>query len=99
MLLEIPALLSAEEVAGVHNALMQAKWGDGKVTAGYESARVKDNLQLPEDDPTRRKPDITLAQKHLKWEPKVPLKEGLEKTIDWFRGINVSDYRPPTPNF
>ncbi len=52
MLLEIPALLSAEEVAGVHNALMQAKWGDGKVTAGYESARVKDNLQLPEDDPT-----------------------------------------------
>ena len=54
---------------------------------------------LPEDDPTRRKPDITLAQKYLKWEPTIPLAEGLEKTIDWFRGINVSDYRPPTPNF
>lgn len=54
---------------------------------------------LPEDDPTRRKPDITLARKHLKWEPSIPLAEGLAKTIEWFREINVSDYRPPTPNF
>jgi UDP-glucuronate decarboxylase len=54
---------------------------------------------LPEDDPTRRKPDITLAQRHLNWEPTIPLAEGLAKTIEWFRGINVSDYRPPTPNF
>lgn len=54
---------------------------------------------LPEDDPTRRKPDISLAKKHLQWEPTIPLEEGLQKTIDWFRGINVSDYRPPTPNF
>ncbi len=54
---------------------------------------------LPEDDPTRRKPDITLAKKHLQWEPTIPLEEGLRKTIDWFQGINVSDYRPPTPNF
>jgi UDP-glucuronate decarboxylase len=54
---------------------------------------------LPEDDPTRRKPDITLARKHLGWEPTVALREGLKKTIDWFKTIRIEDYRPPTPNF
>jgi UDP-glucuronate decarboxylase len=54
---------------------------------------------LPQDDPTRRRPDITLAKKHLKWEPKITLREGLTKTIDWFKSIDLSSYRPPTPNF
>ena len=40
---------------------------------------------LPGDDPKRRKPDITLAKELLGWEPKVPLDEGLAKTIDYFR--------------
>jgi UDP-glucuronate decarboxylase len=40
---------------------------------------------LPTDDPRQRKPDITLAKKHLKWEPKVPLTEGLKKTIAYFK--------------
>lgn len=40
---------------------------------------------LPSDDPKKRKPDISLARKHLDWEPKVPLQEGLELTIDDFR--------------
>jgi UDP-glucuronate decarboxylase len=56
-------------------------------------------LPLPEDDPTRRRPDITLAGKHLQWKPVVPLRAGLEKTIEWFRSINYEHYRPPTPNF
>ncbi len=38
------------------------------------------------DDPAQRKPDIALARKALQWEPKVPLEEGLQKTIDYFRG-------------
>lgn len=38
-----------------------------------------------EDDPQRRKPDIARAKKYLNWEPKVPLQEGLIKTIDYFR--------------
>jgi UDP-glucuronate decarboxylase len=42
---------------------------------------------LPQDDPTQRKPDITLAQKKLGWQPRVPLKEGLAKTIEYFRGV------------
>ncbi|MDE3083920.1 MAG: SDR family oxidoreductase [Verrucomicrobiota bacterium] len=41
---------------------------------------------LPADDPKQRRPDIALAKKVLKWEPKVPLKEGLKRTIAYFRG-------------
>ncbi len=40
---------------------------------------------LPADDPKQRKPDITLAKRVLKWEPKVPLEEGLQHTIAYFR--------------
>lgn len=40
---------------------------------------------LPEDDPVQRKPDITLAQKELHWEPKIELVQGLKKTIEYFR--------------
>lgn len=39
---------------------------------------------LPQDDPVKRKPDISLANRVLGWEPKVPLDEGLKKTIDYF---------------
>jgi len=41
---------------------------------------------LPEDDPKQRRPDITLAQKYLGgWEPRVPLEEGIERTISYFK--------------
>jgi len=40
---------------------------------------------LPQDDPKQRRPDITRATRYLKWAPKVPLAEGLVKTIDYFR--------------
>jgi UDP-glucuronate decarboxylase len=54
---------------------------------------------LPTDDPTRRRPDITLAKNHLSWSPTTPLREGLEKTIAWFRTIRWDEYRAPTPNY
>ena len=41
-------------------------------------------LPLPSDDPTQRQPNIELAKKMLEWEPKIQLKEGLIKTIDYF---------------
>lgn len=56
-------------------------------------------MPLPADDPTQRQPDIALARKRLNWEPKVPLREGLIKTIEWFRSIDIGLYRPPTPNY
>ena len=42
---------------------------------------------LPTDDPTQRKPDITRARELLGWEPKVQLREGVERTIDYFKTI------------
>jgi UDP-glucuronate decarboxylase len=42
-------------------------------------------LPLPEDDPRQRKPDITTAQTVLGWTPKIPLAEGLERTVQYFR--------------
>jgi UDP-glucuronate decarboxylase len=40
---------------------------------------------LPADDPRQRRPDITLARRVLKWEPTVPLEEGLKRTIEYFK--------------
>ncbi len=44
---------------------------------------------LPDDDPKKRKPDITLAKKELKWEPKVALEDGLKKTISYFEEVLI----------
>jgi UDP-glucuronate decarboxylase len=44
-------------------------------------------LPLPQDDPTQRKPDITVARNELHWEPRVSLSEGLDDTINYFRSI------------
>ena len=54
MLLQIPDVLSVEQVAQVRRRLDEAEWVDGRVTAGHQSARVKDNRQLPEDHPVSR---------------------------------------------
>jgi len=42
---------------------------------------------LPSDDPCKRRPDLTLARKELNYEPIVPVREGLQKTIDYFKSI------------
>ena len=54
------------------------------------------HLPLPADDPTQRQPDITLAKAKLDWEPRVQLREGLRKTIDYFASLDLSRYRKPT---
>ena len=43
--------------------------------------------ELPEDDPKNRKPDITLAKNKLKWNPKEPLKMGIQKSVEYFTKI------------
>src|SRR5262249_39030439 len=54
MLLDIPNVLTADQVAAARQALDQAEWVDGRVTAGHQSSRAKRNLQLPEDHPAAR---------------------------------------------
>jgi PKHD-type hydroxylase len=51
MLLQIPDVLTPEQVAHARDRLESAGWVDGRVTAGHQSSIVKDNLQLPEDHP------------------------------------------------
>ena len=49
-------------------------------------------MDLPEDDPKRRKPDISLAIKTLNWEPEYDLDDGLIDTIKYFKDINLINY-------
>jgi PKHD-type hydroxylase len=51
MLLQVPDVLTSEQVAHARRLLDSAEWVDGRVTAGRQSARVKDNQQLPEGHP------------------------------------------------
>ena len=54
MLITIPDVLSAEQVSECRKRLDEAEWVDGKVTAGYQSAKAKDNAQIPEGSPVAR---------------------------------------------
>ncbi len=67
MLIQIPDVFTAEQVAQARHLLDAAEWVDGKVTAGHQSARAKDNSQLPEGHPVARQlgDDIVRAlQRH-----------------------------------
>ena len=43
--------------------------------------------ELPQDDPSRRRPDISFAEKMLGWKPQIEFDEGLERTINYFDNI------------
>ena len=62
MLLQVPKVLDADQVAQCRRRLDEAEWADGRITAGYQSAQAKHNLQLPEDAPVARElGDLILA--------------------------------------
>ena len=63
------------------------------------SSSIATARSRPADDPMCRRPDINLARQSLDWEPKVPLRNGLERTIRWFKDIDLSRFRAPTPNY
>ena len=63
------------------------------------SSKIVQARDLPDDDPMQRQPDITLAREKLGWQPTVKLRDGLARTIDWFRKIDLSTFRAPTPNY
>ena len=54
MLLHVPDVLTPEQVAQTRQLLDQAEWIDGRATAGHQSARAKDNMQVPESHPAAR---------------------------------------------
>ena len=54
MMIHIPGVLNAEQVARCREVMTAASWVDGRVTAGHQSAQVKHNLQLPENSPEAR---------------------------------------------
>jgi PKHD-type hydroxylase len=53
-MLQIPDVLTPEQVSACRQALAEANWVDGRITAGFQSALAKDNAQIPEDDPLAR---------------------------------------------
>jgi len=55
-----------------------------KVVSLTGSSSTIEYMPLPQDDPTQRKPDISLAKKVLDWEPSIQLEDGLKKTIEYF---------------
>ena len=54
MLLHVPDVLTADQVAHARSLLATAEWVDGRVTAGHQSARAKYNMQVPENHPAAR---------------------------------------------
>ena len=62
MLITIPDVLNVEQIAQARKLLAEAEWVDGRVTAGYQSARAKDNLQIPEEHPIARQVGATILQ-------------------------------------
>lgn len=59
-------------------------------------SEIKFVEELPEDDPLRRKPDISKAKKVLNWEPKIKLEEGLRKLVEHLKSARPEGFEPPT---
>ena len=93
----IALMQSADEVVGPINignpgeyTILEVAEMVLKLTGGGSKIIFK---PLPQDDPTQRQPDITLAKHTLGWEPRVPLQEGLERTVAYFRTLLHTDNR------
>jgi nucleoside-diphosphate-sugar epimerase len=84
------ALLDSEHIGPINIG------NPNEFTVGVLAMMVKELTQspseivyepLPIDDPTQRKPDITLARELLGWEPTIQLREGLGRTIEWMKTV------------
>jgi PKHD-type hydroxylase len=63
MLIHIPGVFTRDEVSRIREALEQADWADGKITAGHQSAKAKHNLQLPESHPLSKEIGAALLER------------------------------------
>jgi UDP-glucuronate decarboxylase len=94
----VEALIKLMNVADVHEPVNLGNPGEFTIKQLAEqvvnicgSASGVKYLTLPQDDPKQRKPDISRAQKLLDWNPTIPLREGLEKTVADFKKRVMSD--------
>jgi len=62
MLVRVPGVLTAEQVADARMLLLDAEWADGQATAGYQSVKAKHNLQLPGDSPVAKRIGDTILR-------------------------------------
>jgi PKHD-type hydroxylase len=79
MLIHIPGVFTDDEVGRIREALEQADWADGKVTAGHQSAKVKHNLQLPESHPLSK--EIGAAMLERLWSHPVFMSAALPNKV------------------
>jgi PKHD-type hydroxylase len=79
MLIHIPDVFSRDEVGRIREALEQADWADGKVTAGHQSAKAKHNLQLPESHPLSK--EIGAAMLERLWRHPVFMSAALPNKV------------------
>lgn len=79
MLIHIPGVFSRDEVSRIREALEQADWADGKITAGHQSAKAKHNLQLPETHPLSK--EIGAAMLERLWSNPVFMSAALPNKV------------------
>jgi UDP-glucuronate decarboxylase len=94
----VEALIRLMNIADVHEPVNLGNPGEftikelaEEVVSVCDSSSGVKYLPLPQDDPKQRKPDISRARTLLDWEPTIPLHEGLEKTVAYFRDKVMSN--------
>ena len=85
MLLQIPDVLSPDEVRRAHSALERAEWVDGRVTAGHQSARAKNNRQIPEGSPAARE-NLRAGDRISKIDGRTTVGMKMTEVLKWIRG-------------
>jgi UDP-glucuronate decarboxylase len=93
-LMDTPAEVIGPVNLGNPNEFTMLELAQAVLELTGSSSRLK-FLPLPQDDPTQRQPDTTIAQTLLGWEPSVQLGEGLTRTIDYFRAEDLSGLDGP----
>jgi len=99
LMMEAPDDFTGPVNVGNPNEFTIRKLAELVVELAGSKSKVMQERPQPQDDPAQRRPDIALAKAKLGWEPKIELREGLQRTIEWFRSVDLSAFRAPTPNY
>ena len=83
-LMETPAGFTGPVNIGNPNEFTMLEFAKLVLELSGSSSKIE-HRKLPQDDPTQRRPDISIARRELGWEPTVQLREGLSRTIAYFK--------------